>query len=228
MQGSDTKLIFVVCLIASGLASGCAAFAASAARGAAPGAAFRTYPDFTECLVEHFSTHPDLAAQDVYKFVHQSVAGPGHLIPGGQQALAYLQQEIAGLGEAPSGEPLYEALGGEYDLVRLNLRPYVKRGGDPERLVEAMQLTAAAVTLRETEMSKRLRIGAAMLSQRGLQAESDALVGMLEEYASQGFPALHHSDRYAAAYHPAYRVISRTQADRLAGYLSSEDRPRSR
>jgi len=185
----------------------------------------RKFPPFTESLDQHLTTHPVFTAQDVYKFVHHSVAGPGHFIPSKEDALAYLQHEIANLDEGPRDERLYEELGGELDLVRLNLRPYIERGGDPKRLVEAMQSTAAAVSLNEEEMSRRLRIGASLLSERGLDNEHDVLVSMLEKYASRGYPAFHHSERYGAAYHPAYRVISREQADRLAGYLPVHDQP---
>jgi hypothetical protein len=53
-------------------------------------------------------------------------------------------------------------------------------------------------------------------AERGLYNERDALVNLLDEYAGRGYPALHHSEGYAAAYRPAYRVISREQADSLA------------
>jgi len=205
------------------LVPGCGANNPSTVGASAPKHAPQKSPHFTECLAQHLTTHPVSTARDVYKFIHQSVAGPGHIIPSKEKALAYLQHEIANLKEAHQREPLYEELGGELDLVRLNLRPYIKRGGDPQRLVEAMQITAASVTLDKEEMSRRLRIGASLLSKRGLHKERDALVNMLKEHASRGYPALHHSDVYGAAYHPAYRVISRKQADTLAGYLPFKD-----
>ena len=217
MRGSDTIYVFLISFIMLSLVGGCGANSPSAVRASTPEHAPRTSPHFSECLAQHLTTHPVFTAQDVYKFVHQSVAGPGHFMPGKEEALAYLQHEIANLKEAPQREPLYEELGGEPGLVRLNLRRYVKRGGDLQRLVEAMQITAASVTLNRDEMSRRLRIGASLLARRGLHKERDALVNMLKEYASRGYPALHHSERYGAAYHPAYRVISREQADTLAG-----------
>lgn len=219
MRGPGTLSIILISLTMLSLVPGCAVNNASTVRASGPEPALQKSRQFTECLDQHLTTHPAFTAQDVYKFAHQSVAGPGHLVPSEEKALAYLQYEIANLKEAPEREPLYEELGGELDLVRLNLRPYVKRGGDPQRLVEAMQITAASVTLDTGEMSRRLRVGAALLSERGLHKEHDALVNMLREYASRGYPALHHSERFGAAYHPAYRVISRNQADTLAGYL---------
>jgi len=216
MKGSGTLSIFVISLTMLSLVPG-------TVLAIAPEPDAREFPPFTDSLTRHLTTHPVFTAQDVYKFVHHSVAGPGHLIPSKEEALAYLQYEIANLKEAAQSEPLYEELGGELDLVRLNLRPYVKKGGDPLRLVEAMQMTAASVTLNKEEMARRLRIGASLLAERGLQKERDTLVNMLEENASRGFPALHHSEGYGAAYHPAYRVISREQADALAGLLAVED-----
>ena len=39
-------------------------------------------------LREHIEHHPELEAQDVLKFIHQSFMGPGHLIADPQAALA--------------------------------------------------------------------------------------------------------------------------------------------
>ena len=223
-QQGDKKLRFLG-VILLGLLAACGVDNPETAPVTATAQAFRQPPDFAASLDRHLDTHPVVTAEDVYKFVHQSVAGPGHLVPSQAQALEYLQQEIEGLGESIASELLYEELGGEADLVRMNLRPYIKRGGDAQRLVEAMQVTAAAVALDVDEMSRRLAVAASRLAERGRIEESAALEDIARELAGAGYPALRHSDAYRAAYRPAYRVISRQQADTLVGHLPPGDSP---
>lgn len=212
---SGIRYIGLLSLLMLGLAAGCGADERGNGSISAQEQASREVPDFAACLARHLATHPAATAQDVYKFVHQSVAGPGHLIPNKQEALVYLEQEIADMGGSSEPEPLYEELGGELDLVRLNLRPYVEQGGDAEGLVDAMQKTAAAVTLDPEEMSRRLRFAADLLTRSGQDEERDALLRLVQEFANQGYPALHHSEAYSVVYRPAYRVISRAQANAL-------------
>jgi hypothetical protein len=160
-----------------------------------------------EALQDHLRRHPGAKAADVYKFIHQSVFGPAHLIEDPAGARAYLKAEMAGMGAVPAGESLLENLGGDPALVRVNLRPFLAQGLDSERLLAALVHTANAVTGVPAEMLPRLREGSGILRERGREAVAIQLEILAEEQARKGFEALHHSKAYRAAYHPAYRVI---------------------
>jgi hypothetical protein len=73
----------------------------------------------------HLDDHPLACADDLYKFLHQAVYGPGHAIPNREAAAAWMEREIENLDPPHEGESSCEVLGGEPPLVRVNLRPFV-------------------------------------------------------------------------------------------------------
>ena len=44
----------------------------------------------------HLGDHPLAGAEDLYKFLHQAVYGPGHAIPNSQAAADWMVRELAG------------------------------------------------------------------------------------------------------------------------------------
>ena len=54
----------------------------------------------------HLETHPFAGAEDLYKFLHQAVFGPGHAISDRGAAEAWMESEIEGLGPPIEGEAL--------------------------------------------------------------------------------------------------------------------------
>lgn len=155
----------------------------------------------------HLESHPLAGAEDLYKFLHQAVYGPGHAIQDRAAAAAWLEREIGGLGPPLEGEPRCEPLGGEPPLVRLNLRPFVASGGGPDLLIDAFVASAnrSRGSSRRMETVLSLAVSYVQCAGRGeLAPELEALSAALAE---EGFPAIHHSETYTAAYAPAYRVI---------------------
>ena len=162
---------------------------------------------FTTCLRAHLARYPRAQAEDVYKFAHQSVFGPGHAVPSLDEARRYVVEEVAALAPGPPGEPLYDRLSDDPPLVRLNLRPYVAGGGDVGALVAAFAATAARVHGSAEVMRQRLQTAVEVLRETGRVATADRLATLAAEQEVRGFPAGHHSAAYTAAYAPAYRVV---------------------
>jgi hypothetical protein len=160
-------------------------------------------------LREHLRAHPEAEAQDVYKLLHQSVFGPGHLIPDRDAADRYLEREWAGLGETLPGEPLLEALADSPPLVRVNLRPYRDAGGSREVLVDALVTSAARVVGETATFTACLEAAVVVLREERGEAAAEELRRLAERAAGEGYPALHHSEAYREAYRPAYRVVLR-------------------
>ena len=52
----------------------------------------------------HLDEHPFAGAEDLYKFLHQAVFGPGHAIANREAAETWLRREIEGLGPPLEGE----------------------------------------------------------------------------------------------------------------------------
>jgi len=170
-----------------------------------------------DALRKHLAAHPRSEAEDVYKFIHQSVFGPAHLVLDPARARAYLKSEIEGMGTVSRAEPLFEKLGGEPSHVRVNLRPYLARGGDPENLLNALILTVSAGKAEPGSMPLRMQQAARMLREQGQVDLSAKLTALAEVKAQKGFEAVHHSESYRRAYRPAYRVVREDLAQALMG-----------
>jgi hypothetical protein len=157
---------------------------------------------------EHLESHPLAAAEDLYKLLHQAVYGPGHAIPDREAAAAYLERELAGLGPPLDNEPRCEPLGGSPPLVRVNLRPFTAAGGDADALLDAFVATANEHPPDPATMTTVLDLAARWLPCAGRGALAPELRALAAEMTAEGYPAIHHSDIYRDAYHPAYRVIA--------------------
>ena len=157
---------------------------------------------------EHLESHPLAAAEDLYKLLHQAVYGPGHAIPDREAAAAWLERELAGLGPPLDNDPRCEPLGGSPPLVRVNLRPFAAAGGDAEALLDAFVATANEHPPNDATMTTVLDLAARWLPCAGRGALAPELRALAAEMAAEGYPAIHHSDIYREAYHPAYRVIA--------------------
>jgi len=161
----------------------------------------------------HLEGHPHARAEDLYKFLHQAVYGPGHAIPNRRAAAEYLERELETPGPPLEGEGSCEMLGGEPALVRVNLRPYVAAGGKTELLLDAFVASANEDRGSTQRMQIVLRLAVSWLkcaSRPDLSQELDALVA---EVADKGYPAIHHSDDYREIYRPAYRVVTAGAAE---------------
>jgi hypothetical protein len=155
----------------------------------------------------HLDSHPMAGAQDLYKFLHQAVYGPGHAISNRAAAAAWMEREIGELGPRIEDEPPCAPLGGEPIIVRVNLRPLLAAGGDPDELLDAFEASANEVRGTSQRMAVVLSLATKYLGCAGRGELAPALETLAAELGEQGYPAIHHSQSYLEAYHPAYRVV---------------------
>ena len=163
-------------------------------------------------LAFDLAEHPEAEAEDLYKFLHQAIYGPGHAIPDPDAAAGWLDRELEDLGPLLVDETTCEVLGGRPILVRVNLRPFVARGGDGAELVDAFIATAGEVRGDPGRIGEAIEIVVRWLRSDGGRHLADALEGLDAELAPKGYPAIHHSEAYVEAYRPAYRVITSERA----------------
>jgi hypothetical protein len=155
-------------------------------------------------LSAHTARYPAWQLPDAYKLLHQATLGSEHAVADPAAPRAWLARELATLGEGPD-EPVADTLG---RFVRLHLRPFLARGGDTDALLDAFIRTANTPT-DTSDLACALRALEAMASDGAVPWSADAVRQYVAARRAAGFPAVHHSDAFRAAYAPAYRVVGR-------------------
>lgn len=156
--------------------------------------------DWETLIAKHLTRYPAAEPADVYKLLYQGVRGPEHLMASPEVFVVRLQAEYEAVS---SGDdvPLWEPVRPDGTLGRLHLRPYRARGGELAPLVAACLEAAAqpwgsALTLAE--------VWQAAAANREVAWQT-----LTAQLVAQGYPPVHHSERYRAAYRPAYRLVQR-------------------
>jgi hypothetical protein len=157
----------------------------------------------------HLSRYPLMQPSDAYKLLHQATLGSEHAMPSRTMAEQWLAREIAMLPPGPP-EPLVDTLGTGGRFARINIRPFLAAGGSADSLLTAFVRTAREATRDTAQLGCALEAVRAMASRHEVAWPADSVQRLFAEAQAAGYPAMHHSDAYEAAYHPAYRVVSVT------------------
>jgi hypothetical protein len=161
----------------------------------------------------HLDSHPLVEAEDLYKFLHQAVFGPEHAVSNRQAAADRMEGEVKDLGPPFDGELPCEPLGGEMPLVRVNLRPFVANGSDPDLLLDAFVESANRERGSGRQMETVLSLAASYVECAGRGELTPEIKQLADRAAEAAFPAIHHSEIYVEAYRPAYRVFEKHFAE---------------
>ena len=155
-----------------------------------------------ECFLKQLRSYPQIQIQDIYKFVFQGVMGSGHAIQSESIAMKRFQAELRDLSQPESPEDVIEFLSSE--IVRVNLRPYVRKGGNTNALFRAFIRTGFNHRGSEIELNTAWKLI------RGVQTNfnNDDMNSYFSLQRNSGFSAVHHSEMYRDLYRPSYRVIS--------------------
>ena len=159
-------------------------------------------------LDEELRLHPEMGVTDIYKFLYQGTFGPGHAMTDREAVAAYLADEMSGLGPLESADPLCQPLGGQPAMARIHLRPFASAGGDPSALLDAFVASAEAGGGDAAEMERVISKAVTRLIRRSRYQLAGQLEDLATRLADEGFPPVHHSEPYVAAYGPAYRVVT--------------------
>jgi hypothetical protein len=161
-----------------------------------------------DILIDHARRYPRWALEDLYKLVHQGAMGSEHAVIGEADAREWLTRELADLRSGPD-EPLLDPISADGSIVRVHLRPFARLGLDSEVLLAAFLRTGEEFR-GSAERIEEIFSEAASLAREGPLAFGVADVrSLVARMKAVGFPAVHHSAVFEAAYHPAYRVVAR-------------------
>jgi hypothetical protein len=161
--------------------------------------------DKLEALIRgHVKQRPLMQAVDVYKLLYQGVFGIDHLLS--KEARNFLKEEASTLrlDEQPE-EPLLEEASADGSMVRVNLRPYLRRGLPLDKLFSAME--ASAEKGREEDLLEVWSVFRELVGSGSLVFDEGEIEELNREVKPGGCPIRHHSEAYRGEYHPAYRVV---------------------
>lgn len=159
-----------------------------------------------QLLSQHLSRYPSMGLEDIYKLLHQAALGPGHAVQDPAQARERLASEAASLGDGPA-EPERDIISPDGRLARIHLRTYLASGGQIDRLSDAFVQTAGSYPGSIEKLAKFCGCLADLADAGGIPYSRQEVQAWVDNIARQGYPAVHHSTRYAEDYKPAYRVV---------------------
>lgn len=160
-----------------------------------------------DLLVKHYLDYPKLQAQDIFKFLFQSTFGCEHLIFDEERVLSYIKSEYYAISKLQT--PKIDQLDGDYSRVYLS---WLDEGLLPETLARLFCLSAKNKANGITALEQKLEIAKKLISDGIIPLNPNEFGLMLDQWRSEGFSAVHHSDNFRAEYHPAYRVIANKYA----------------
>lgn len=151
-----------------------------------------------------------MGVDDAYKLVQHASMGSEHAVSDRAAAADWMKREVQAIAQSKSSgtvDPLVDTLGAGGRYARVYLRPFIAAGGDPDRLVTAFVATANATGDSAAFRCARETMQA-MAESRRAPWSPDSVRAFLTAQRAAGWPAVHHSAAYEAAYAPAYRVVS--------------------
>jgi hypothetical protein len=171
----------------------------------------------------HLGRYPASEFMDVYKLLHQATFGPGHLIADKNAAREWLEREMETL--VPSiKEPLVENIHPDGQMIRLHLRPYRAYEGKIKWLVDAFVRSAGQAGGTVDVMKQRWQCFEESCQPDGFltgRFPRQELLMFGRIRSLEGWPAVHHSPTYQAAYKPYYRVLTRAEAEALCRQINA-------
>lgn len=164
-----------------------------------------------EYLLRQIERYPGMKVEDAVKLLYQSEFGGGHMIKNSQASLRWLKEEWNQVREREMAEgqsedvPDFEEIGD--GMCRINLKA-LERGLSPETLNQIFVQSADRKPGKKASFEKKLDMLMECSRKGEVPFSSEETGAYLEEYKSQGYPPVSHSERYRLLYHPAYRVAA--------------------
>lgn len=156
-------------------------------------------------LKMHRNKYPKAGARDFYKLIYQGVFGVGHLIS--EKAKDYLWEEAhrIDLRDYPE-RGLIEPVSGDGSMVRVYLRPFMRKGLDLEKLFSVM-VRSAERDGDEREFLATWNLVIKLVESGELSMDESELMEIQRTIDEKGIIPMHHTEPYREAYYPAYRVV---------------------
>ncbi len=160
-------------------------------------------------ILGHCRDYPRLEIQDIFKFIFQSACGCEHMVSDRERVLNYIRYEYENM--TPS-DPKIDALDGNYSRVHLSC---IGEKLTVDALADMFLLSARKEPDTRAEIEAKIFVVRELIAAGELGFSLDEFDRAAEEWKSLGYPAIHHTDSFRAAYRPAYRVIHNDYLEKI-------------
>ncbi len=156
-------------------------------------------------LINHVERYPLAQPRDVYKLIFQGVYGVSHIITG--KAKEYLWEEAGRIPlEDYPDRPLIEPVSPDGSMVRVNLRPFLRRNLSLDVLFRVMT-ASATMTGNNEKFIELWKVFVNIVESGELTMEWELIKEIRDSIDKNGINPMHHTEPYRQAYYPAYRVV---------------------
>lgn len=150
----------------------------------------------------YFGQNTDIEIQDIFKYLYQMCFGCEHMVNNYSTALEWIKREMETATE--DDLPDVEMLGDKFCRVHLKL---LRKSGSPEQLTELFVRSAQRQEDGMERLEQELQNLVRLAREGRISFTEKDVITAIDEWKKLGFPAIHHSERFREAHHPAYRVI---------------------
>ena len=175
--------------------------------------------DLQTILLSHLARYAQATTTDFLKLLYQQEFGCGHLLCDRQQSFERLLSEWR-QAEQDDTTPLYEEIGNGFS--RLHLAAAKQRNIPAELVFQLFYLSAQQTFGSQDGFLQRAEQLLNMCRQNLLPYSQNQVQAALDAWKKNGCVPFSHSQQYATAYRPAYRVV-RTDFARLLPCLCAID-----
>ena len=164
-----------------------------------------------DLLISHYAAYPRLEVADIFKFIFQSAFGCEHLVSSEERALNYIKAELERIKDE-SSEPRIDALDGDYSRVYLSC---LNDNVTPEVLAKYFCLSAKVEPDGKERLLEKIAVARDLIADGTIPLSLSDFDELHAKWREAGYPAIHHSESFREAYHPAYRVIANEYVNML-------------
>jgi hypothetical protein len=154
--------------------------------------------------------------EDAYKWTYQATRGGEHAVPDEGSARKWLEDEWRTLDTPGAKESVWEPLCSGGEIGRLNLRPFKAQGVKVDDLLEAFLASSREYRTEESSfVDAWLELGKRLKKRSVGKLDYKSWAKLDKEMQAKNYPAIHHSETYEKAEHPAYRILTSAQMKKL-------------
>lgn len=153
-----------------------------------------------KAVLAHCRAYPKLQLRDLFKFLYQSSFGCEHMLSSIDAAVSGILRELetGRIGKDATVTPL----DGNYSRIHLSY------GLCAETLGKLFYLSGQKEPEGKKALKEKLEVLRQLSREGALPFSCSQVDEAVKSWASEGCPAVHHSEEFRSCYHPAYRVVA--------------------